>query len=89
MSLFPFTNQTLAKQVSDEDLAQGRVFPPLWTIKEVSLEIAVNVSEFAYAAGIANHRPEPKDKREYILKHWYSPTYEASLPNPYKYPKEA
>jgi len=62
------------------------VFPALWTIKDVSLEIAVNVSEYAYSVGIANHRPEPKSKRDYILKHWYAPTYEPSLPTPYKYP---
>lgn len=35
--------------VTEEHLAEGRLYPPLNTIREVSFKIAVKVSKFPYA----------------------------------------
>lgn len=40
--------QVLAQQVTDENLQEGRLYPPLVTIQDVSLKIAVRVSNFRF-----------------------------------------
>lgn len=36
--------QTLAEQLTDKELAEGRLYPPLSNIREVSIQMAVKVS---------------------------------------------
>jgi malate dehydrogenase (oxaloacetate-decarboxylating)(NADP+) len=43
--------QTLADQVSESDRAEGRIYPPLSRIREVSLAIATAVAQFVYDRG--------------------------------------
>lgn len=47
----------LSSSVSEELLSQGRVFPPLSQIREVSLRIATGVAKEAEAAGLARQFP--------------------------------
>lgn len=42
--MFVSLTQALAEQLTDEELAQGRLYPPLSNIREVSINIAVKVS---------------------------------------------
>ncbi|KAJ8961683.1 hypothetical protein NQ318_021282 [Aromia moschata] len=49
--VFLIASDTVANNVSDEDLAVGRVYPPLSNIKECSIQIACNILEYAYAEG--------------------------------------
>lgn len=37
------TSQTLAHQVTEKDLAEGRLYPPLSSIRDVSLKLAAKV----------------------------------------------
>ena len=67
--------KTLAKQVSDADLAKGMIYPPLERIREVSLEIAVAVVKMAHEKGLAN-APLPKDLKMHIKARMYDPRYE-------------
>lgn len=39
-----FSLQALANQLTDKELAQGRLYPPLADIQEVSINIAIKVS---------------------------------------------
>ena len=48
--------------MKEEHLAEGRLYPPLEDIKEVSLQIAIKVSDECYRAGHATNLPEPEDK---------------------------
>uniref|UniRef100_A0A2I3HZ13 Malic enzyme n=1 Tax=Nomascus leucogenys TaxID=61853 RepID=A0A2I3HZ13_NOMLE len=41
--------KALTSQMTDEELAQGRLYPPLANIQEVSINIAVKVTEYLYA----------------------------------------
>lgn len=43
MSVFLSFCQTLADQLTDEELAEGRLYPPLSNIREVSVQMAVKV----------------------------------------------
>lgn len=43
--------QALASRVTDQDLAEGRLYPPLSTIRDCSTSIAAYIAEHAYATG--------------------------------------
>ena len=66
--------RTLAAQVTEEDLALGRIFPALSRIREVSLQIAVAVAEEAHRAGLAR-RPRPADLEADIRARIFEPVY--------------
>ncbi|CAD6235656.1 GSCOCG00007954001-RA-CDS [Cotesia congregata] len=85
--LFLISAQTVADHVSDEDLARGSVYPPLGSIKECSIDIAVRIAEYAYGqCGLASEYPEPKDKRAFIISKMYNANYDSPLPNIYEWP---
>jgi malate dehydrogenase (oxaloacetate-decarboxylating)(NADP+) len=73
--MFLVAARTLAQQVSYADLAQGRVYPALPKIREVSAAIAVNVAEVAYKRGLATS-PEPEDLASAIKAMMYYPEYQ-------------
>nr|XP_006136854.1 NAD-dependent malic enzyme, mitochondrial [Pelodiscus sinensis] len=78
--------KALTDQLTNEELAQGRLYPPMSNIKEVSICIAVKVMEFMYANNMAFHYPEPADKSQYILSKVWSYEYESFLPDVYDWP---
>nr|XP_014351194.1 PREDICTED: NAD-dependent malic enzyme, mitochondrial [Latimeria chalumnae] len=79
--------KALADQLNDKDLSQGRLYPPLSNIREVSIQIAVKVMEFLYSNNMAFHYPEPADKDAYIrLKVWCT-NYDSFLPDVYDWPE--
>ncbi|AHF90934.1 NAD-dependent malic enzyme [Opitutaceae bacterium TAV5] len=73
-SMFLASARTLAALVSKEDLAMGRVYPPLSKIRDVSLGIAVAVAEKAYEANVAN-LPRPADLEATIQASMFQPEY--------------
>ncbi|NWY46189.1 MAOM protein, partial [Sylvia atricapilla] len=79
--------KALAEQLTDEELAQGRLYPPLSNIREVSINIAVKVMEFLYANNMAFHYPEPADKSSYIRSKVWSYEYESFMPDVYDWPE--
>jgi malate dehydrogenase (oxaloacetate-decarboxylating)(NADP+) len=64
--------RALADEVSEADLALGRVYPPLESIRRVSLRIAVAVAEVGYARGRAP-LPRPDDLERHIREQMYEP----------------
>ena len=69
--------EALAKFVPDEDVKQGKVFPPIDRIREVSHHIAVAVVEEAIRDGQAIKIDE-KAKRnlhEHVARKMYYPEY--------------
>ncbi|XP_058721362.1 NAD-dependent malic enzyme, mitochondrial [Poecile atricapillus] len=79
--------KALAEQLTDEELAQGRLYPPLSNIREVSIYIAVKVMEFLYANNMAFHYPEPADKDRYIRSKVWTYEYESFMPDVYDWPE--
>ena len=78
--------QALAGMVSEEDLAEGRIYPPLRLVREVSTGIATSLVEYAYEHGLASAYPEPHDKEDFVRQHQYSTEYEDFVPNVYAWP---
>jgi len=64
----------LARQVTADDLAMGRVFPSLSRIREVSIQIAAAVAEVAYARCLTQE-PKPADLVAHIRSLLYEPVY--------------
>lgn len=73
--MFLVAARTLSKQVSEEDLIQGSLYPPLKHIREVSAAIATQVAEIAYIRGLSA-RPRPRDLGAYVKSLMYEPEYQ-------------
>ncbi len=73
--MFLVAARTLAHHVSEADLRQGSVYPPLRNIRDVSLSIAIEVAELAYQRGLARS-PKPDDLAAAIKSLMYYPEYQ-------------
>lgn len=73
-SMFVEAAKALASLIREEELAEGRVYPALNRIHEVSHAIAVAVAEEAYADNLATRR-RPRDLSSDILSQMYKPEY--------------
>jgi malate dehydrogenase (oxaloacetate-decarboxylating)(NADP+) len=73
-AMFFCAAQTLARMVAASDLDQGRIFPPLARMREVSLAIAVEVAQIAYKDGLARE-PRPDDLAAAIRSMMFEPDY--------------
>lgn len=87
--IFLLTAEQIAQEVSEQHLSQGRLYPPLSTIRDVSLRIAVKVLDYAYKHNLASYYPEPKDKEAFIKSLIYTPDYDSFSLDTYTWPKEA
>ena len=74
-SMFLAAAQTLAAQVSEADLAQGSLYPPLSNIREVSAQIASAVADVAFRSDLAGIG-RPADLLAYVRAQMYRPQYD-------------
>jgi len=72
--MFLAAARTLAGQVTEADLEQGRIYPPLSRIRYVSAAIAKEVAAIAYRDGLAD-REEPDDIQADVYAQVYQPVY--------------
>jgi malate dehydrogenase (oxaloacetate-decarboxylating)(NADP+) len=72
--MFLAAARSLALQVSEADLAQGALYPPLSTVRGVSAHIAAAVAEVAYARGLAG-KMRPADVLADVKAAMYVPEY--------------
>jgi malate dehydrogenase (oxaloacetate-decarboxylating)(NADP+) len=79
--MFFVAAKTLAKMVTAEDYAKGRIYPGLDRIREVSAAIAVAVAEVAYRGGLTTMK-RPDDLPAYITSQMYDPTHVEYIPGP-------
>ncbi|KAH0945443.1 hypothetical protein HN011_001118 [Eciton burchellii] len=85
--LFLLSAQAVASNVKNEDLEKGSLYPPLNSIRDCSIDIAVKIAEYAYAkGGLASEYPEPLDKRQFIISKMYDANYDSPLPKLYEWP---
>jgi malate dehydrogenase (oxaloacetate-decarboxylating)(NADP+) len=72
--MFATAARTLADCVSRDDLAQGLLFPPLPSIRSVSVRIAAAVARVAWKRGLARSR-KPEDLEAFIRGSVFEPNY--------------
>ncbi|KAJ6665828.1 hypothetical protein lerEdw1_001300, partial [Lerista edwardsae] len=87
--IFLTTAEVIAQMVSQKNLEEGRLYPPLHSIREVSVKVAVKIAEQAFRDKTATFYPEPKDKEAFIRSQVYSTDYENFRTDSYTWPKEA
>ncbi|XP_069034647.1 NAD-dependent malic enzyme, mitochondrial [Embiotoca jacksoni] len=78
--------KTLVEQLTDKELEEGRLYPPLANIREVSVQMAVKVMEYVYAKGMAFRYPEPVDKNSFIRATVWNTNYDSFVPDIYDWP---
>lgn len=76
--IFLIAAKALADQVTKEDINEGRVYPPLANVNEVSLKIATKLAQYLFVEGLATHRPEPEDKCLFLRGKLYDSSYDGS-----------
>jgi len=72
--MFLAAARSLADQVSEADLAQGSLYPPLNEVRKVSARIACAVAEVAFSQGVAGIE-RPADLLEHMKSQMYEPRY--------------
>jgi malate dehydrogenase (oxaloacetate-decarboxylating)(NADP+) len=77
--MFSAAARALSDLVGEDDLAQGRIFPALERVREVSTAIAVAVAEVAFERGLAS-LPRPIDVEEKVRSLMYEPNYRSYVP---------
>uniref|UniRef100_A0A8C0J3W7 Malic enzyme NAD-binding domain-containing protein n=3 Tax=Chelonoidis abingdonii TaxID=106734 RepID=A0A8C0J3W7_CHEAB len=87
--IFLTTAESIAEEVTEEHLAEGRLYPPLSTIREVSFKIAVKIVDYAYKHNLASWYPEPEDKEAFVKALMYSTDYESFAIDNYRWPQAA
>ena len=68
--------EALANLVTENDVKVGRMYPPLSSLKECSIKIAIHVAEEAFQNGTASTYPKPKDLNSFIANQLYNYNYD-------------
>ncbi|XP_072899474.1 NADP-dependent malic enzyme-like [Hemitrygon akajei] len=87
--IFLIAAEIIAEIVTEKHLAEGRMYPPLSTIRDVSFKIATKIVDYAYKNNLAAWYPEPEDKEAFVHAHMYSPNYDSFVFDKYEWPKDA
>ncbi len=66
--------KALANEVAETDLEQGRIFPPLTRVREVSAAIGIAIAEIAFNRSLATVQ-RPDDIPAYVKSQVYEPRY--------------
>jgi hypothetical protein len=65
--LFFIAAKTLATQVTEADIAQGTLYPPMGSARRCSALIAAAVGHEVYEKGLATHMPRPGDMLQFMV----------------------
>lgn len=87
--IFLASAESLASQITKENLAEGRVYPALSEIRKVSLKLAEDVVAFAYSKNLAHRYPQPKNIKAYLEGMIYNTDYQSYIPPVYSWPESA
>uniref|UniRef100_A0A0K0FD75 Malic enzyme n=1 Tax=Strongyloides venezuelensis TaxID=75913 RepID=A0A0K0FD75_STRVS len=78
----------VAEYVTQKHLDEGRIYPRLKEIREISVKIAVQIAEEAYKDGVASLYPKPKDIELYIRSQVYDVEYDELINKIYAWPEK-
>ena len=73
--------------MSEKELSEGRVFPNLNRIQEVSLAIAIDVGNFALSKDLCHLHPAPESIADLITSQVYEPVYSSAIKTNWTWPK--
>uniref|UniRef100_A0A1I7YQ27 Malic_M domain-containing protein n=1 Tax=Steinernema glaseri TaxID=37863 RepID=A0A1I7YQ27_9BILA len=84
--MFLLAAKKVAESVTEKNLKEGRIYPRLKEIREISIKIAVQIAEECYKNGTAMLYPEPEDKEAFIRAQVYSVDYDELINKTYDWP---
>ncbi|KAM3613946.1 uncharacterized protein V6R79_007491 [Siganus canaliculatus] len=87
--IFLTAAEALAHLVTEKDLNEGRLYPSLNSIGDVSLKLAVKIVEYAYEHKMATLHPEPSDKDAYVRSLTFSTDYDDFAVDSYRWPADS
>lgn len=67
-------SKALADSVTDEELKQGKLYPPISKIREISAKIAEKVVETSFEEGLAQIK-RPESIYDFVVERMYIPEY--------------
>jgi len=73
--MFLIAAHSLAATLTESELQQGRIYPALETIRDVSVKIAAAVAEEIYKEDVATVMPKPKDLEKFMKDHQFTTEY--------------
>jgi len=65
----------LASYVSADLLEQGRIYPAIADLREISRNVAARTAECAYKMNLATKMPKPENMRQFMADAMYVPAY--------------
>ncbi|KRZ59028.1 NADP-dependent malic enzyme, mitochondrial, partial [Trichinella nativa] len=83
--VFLIAAQVLSNLVTEKHMEEGRVYPPLNVVREISVKIAAAVAEQCYKSGEAACFPKPDDMEAFIRSKVYSYEYDSYVPDMYEF----
>merc|ERR1712066_56206 len=87
--VFLVAAKSVAREVTEEEIERGQVYPDLDRIRDVSIKVAANVMDYVYSGSshdsIASFLPEPQNKEKHIRARLYSTDYPDLLPDLYNW----
>ncbi|KRY41881.1 NADP-dependent malic enzyme, mitochondrial [Trichinella spiralis] len=83
--VFLIAAQVLSNLVTEKHMEEGRVYPPLNVVREISVKIAAAVAEQCYESGEAACFPKPEDMEAFIRSKVYSYEYDSYVPDMYEF----
>ena len=66
--------ESLGSQTTDQDLSVGLIYPPISSIYETSIEVAIAVAALIFDQGLARV-PRPADIAEFVRERVYDPAF--------------
>uniref|UniRef100_A0A0K0FYD7 Malic enzyme n=1 Tax=Strongyloides venezuelensis TaxID=75913 RepID=A0A0K0FYD7_STRVS len=85
---FLIAARRVAASVTQKNLDEGRIYPRLKEIRDISVKIAVEIAEEAYKDGLATLYPKPKDMELYIRAQVYDVEYDELINKTYVWPEK-
>ncbi|KAI1728453.1 malic enzyme, NAD binding domain-containing protein [Ditylenchus destructor] len=86
--LFLLAARKVAECVTEKNLNEGRIYPRLKEIREISIQIAIEIAEECYRDGSAKLYPEPADKEMFIRSQIYTVDYDELINKTYDWPEQ-
>ena len=72
--MFLCAAESLASQTTDQDLSVGLIYPPISSIHETSIEVAIAVATLIFHQGLAGV-PRPQDIAQFVRDRVYDPSF--------------
>ncbi|KAF9791844.1 hypothetical protein SFRURICE_020243 [Spodoptera frugiperda] len=87
--MFITAAKTLARNVTEEDIKVGRIYPHVNQMNNISLSIAAEIVSLACDLNLTYLCPRPSNYEEFVREQSYEFKYSTNIPRFYSYPEKS